>query len=672
MPLKEGSDPKTIRHNIEGILDKKYGYDPPYLDPAREEYTPAQAAAIAYAKAGKRNNVGKGKGKGKPAKAEPGPKVPEGWSTKQPSDSEKKKAGTKKEPAKATGPEVPEGWSDKKGGAKFEPNGDLTVDGERYVQGPTLPGSTKPKLFKGSGGKAKVVKEGGAKGQNFAEHTAQKVMQKMGGMGINSELVDGKLVNDYISNAKTIGEKAQELGMSDNPLKVPGVKVKLIANAATDALLANWDMVGLDADNIMITDDGSNMYKIDAGGTFNYRAQGDNKEYGSVPIEMVTFQKKGQLKDLFTDASPQFLEHFWADQSNRIASKSDALSKIVGESQLPDEVKKAFNDRLEVYKGFDKIFQSKGVQSLLKSGLLNWKQLNEAASQTIADLHKLDKSGNLPEDIKQAIFLSMTSKSAKILLNSAPDQKKESSPTSPASSFQELINKNNPYITESKFNNRLNQANKMLSKKMAGWEDLAKLSDDEKYSVNDYTMTGYEKLNKYLRFGVIDAENHHKKSRVEYFETKAKSIEEGLNKLPSYTGGPVLRADKISLKRANQIDEIKNLKPGDQWVSSGFDSYSTLMEGDVASDFLHPSTTHYNFLSIYEGKNAKYVAPISDIGDEEECLLQRNTKTVVKEIKELTRDECESMFPAIGTDGFDMAVGDDPNATLKLIYFIDA
>ena len=55
MALREGSSDKVIQDNISCILNKDgCGYDPPYKDPARKDYTPAQAAAIAYAKAGKR------------------------------------------------------------------------------------------------------------------------------------------------------------------------------------------------------------------------------------------------------------------------------------------------------------------------------------------------------------------------------------------------------------------------------------------------------------------------------------------------------------------------------------------------------------------------------------------------------------------------------------------
>ena len=60
MPLREGASDKVIQDNIRCLLEKDgCGYDPPYKDPARKEYTPAQAAAIAYAKAGKRKPKGK-------------------------------------------------------------------------------------------------------------------------------------------------------------------------------------------------------------------------------------------------------------------------------------------------------------------------------------------------------------------------------------------------------------------------------------------------------------------------------------------------------------------------------------------------------------------------------------------------------------------------------------
>lgn len=54
-----------------------------------------------------------------------------------------------------------------------------------------------------------------------------------------------------------------------------------------DVLLANWDVVGLSGDNMMKTADGK-IIRLDNGGAFDYRAQGANKPYNSVPIEITT------------------------------------------------------------------------------------------------------------------------------------------------------------------------------------------------------------------------------------------------------------------------------------------------------------------------------------------------------------------------------------------------
>lgn len=84
MPLKEGSSDKVIQDNIDCILNKDgCGYDPPYKDPSKKEYTPAQAAAIAYAKAGKRKSSSRkstsSKKSGQYAEDNNSLQIPEGW-----------------------------------------------------------------------------------------------------------------------------------------------------------------------------------------------------------------------------------------------------------------------------------------------------------------------------------------------------------------------------------------------------------------------------------------------------------------------------------------------------------------------------------------------------------------------------------------------------------------
>lgn len=92
MPLREGSSDKVIQDNIKMLLDGDAGYDPPYKDPARKEYTPAQATAIAYAKAGKRKN------KAETLKGE-----------KQ-TQSKQKSSSDTSDNTESSGPIIPEGW----------------------------------------------------------------------------------------------------------------------------------------------------------------------------------------------------------------------------------------------------------------------------------------------------------------------------------------------------------------------------------------------------------------------------------------------------------------------------------------------------------------------------------------------------------------------------------
>ena len=113
MPLREGSSDKVIQENIECLLNKDgCGYDPPYKDPSREEYTPAQAAAIAYAKAGKRKSSGKkstGSKKTKSVKTSK-EKFSESTSAEQQGESSPTVQPNYTEKTNNTGLRIPDGW----------------------------------------------------------------------------------------------------------------------------------------------------------------------------------------------------------------------------------------------------------------------------------------------------------------------------------------------------------------------------------------------------------------------------------------------------------------------------------------------------------------------------------------------------------------------------------
>lgn len=65
------------------------------------------------------------------------------------------------------------------------------------------------------------------------------------------------------------------------------------AGFMADALVANWDVVGLSDDNVLWQgekDDWTKPVRIDQGGTFELRAQGQKKPYGPVPTEVWTMR----------------------------------------------------------------------------------------------------------------------------------------------------------------------------------------------------------------------------------------------------------------------------------------------------------------------------------------------------------------------------------------------
>lgn len=71
-----------------------------------------------------------------------------------------------------------------------------------------------------------------------------------------------------------------------------------------DALLANWDFAGMTDDNIM-WDDSGKPFRVDQGGTFEYKAMGGAKPYGPVPTEVWTMIQKGQAKRASAVTEPE-------------------------------------------------------------------------------------------------------------------------------------------------------------------------------------------------------------------------------------------------------------------------------------------------------------------------------------------------------------------------------
>ena len=143
-----------------------------------------------------------------------------------------------------------------------------------------------------------------------------------------------------VPQLRTIDFKGQTAVMSDwidaQPMNISQMKghPDVRENFVVDAWLANWDVVGLDADNIVLGPDGK-AYRIDVGGSLLFRAQGKPKPFPPFVEEHKTL--------LSTHTNPNSAQVFQglSDQellagAAKIASVSDAkIDALVDQMDLP-------------------------------------------------------------------------------------------------------------------------------------------------------------------------------------------------------------------------------------------------------------------------------------------------------------------------------------------------
>lgn len=140
---------------------------------------------------------------------------------------------------------------------------------------------------------------------------------------------------------------------------------------AIDALLGNWDVAGASLDNIIVGKDGK-PYRIDNGGSLNYRAQGAKKPGGGLsddPQELYTLRnpsKNYQAAKLFGDMTDDEIKA----SVSQLAKVSDAHLRAMAQGSMPGAEGKKLGDTLV-----------KRKQAILKEAL-NLKPVNQPTSQT--------------------------------------------------------------------------------------------------------------------------------------------------------------------------------------------------------------------------------------------------------------------------------------------------
>ncbi len=139
----------------------------------------------------------------------------------------------------------------------------------------SLGGSTGAKLVEFNG-KQYVHKEGNSPAHVANEHAADQSYQALGIAVPKGKLYDagGKTVKlaQYVEGGKQLGDFLKTAPEAQKQAALSQLRQNFVA----DALLANYDVIGMDADNVLVDASGK-VWRIDNGGSFEYRAQGKKK-----------------------------------------------------------------------------------------------------------------------------------------------------------------------------------------------------------------------------------------------------------------------------------------------------------------------------------------------------------------------------------------------------------
>lgn len=245
-----------------------------------------------------------------------------------------------------------------------------------------LGGSTGAELVEDPAtGKRYVMKRGKNAGHLRAEIASDAVYRAAGVLVPAFHLYENATggpvkLSEYMEGTRTLDSIMRG---KDDALKAKVMK-QLHEDFGLDALLGNWDVIGQDRDNVLVDAEGK-AWRIDNGGTLNYRAQGKKKEgeeWTTHPDDLWSMRDKAKS----ATAAAVFGQVPWytvAESLKRVSNLEKQIVKLVPEDQ--QETFKARLSELEHIAhagvkhqadGFDQAFSesiTKTMYSIRKAGL---------------------------------------------------------------------------------------------------------------------------------------------------------------------------------------------------------------------------------------------------------------------------------------------------------------
>lgn len=285
---------------------------------------------------------------------------------------------------------------------------------EKYKVIKSLGGSTGAMLVQDSYGNAYVKKTGKDKAHIDAEYQALLLYKMMGIDVPNVKEYDkekGILYTEYLNNTVPLKE------IVDEAYKLGSAKELIGQDFAVDALLGNWDVVGMEYDNILYgynDDIHVGYYRVDVGGSLNKRAQGEDKVFGPQVPELDTL--------LDSNINPQTAFIFEGvdiqKALNRAVGKYEGAKKLINmSSEISQEIKDMLERRAEYMKS--KIEPPKHSELNYKGKLYNvipgyhpkevvdfYERLNQDMVITEDDISELESDPKWTEKEAEKFFSS--------------------------------------------------------------------------------------------------------------------------------------------------------------------------------------------------------------------------------------------------------------------------
>ena len=180
--------------------------------------------------------------------------------------------------------------------------------------------------------------------QARGEHLAGKVLDALGIKHLRPEpkAVEGKLgvATKWNPNLVPMNKKAFEN-------LTPSQQQQLADMYVGAALTKNWDVVGLDFDNIMKDKATGDLVQVDLGGSFKHRAQGGAKPYGSDTAELTSLldpqYPAGQVFSKLFEKNPELL----ANAADKLAELDFGSLAPHFKSNGAEDIYKTLVDRAE-------------------------------------------------------------------------------------------------------------------------------------------------------------------------------------------------------------------------------------------------------------------------------------------------------------------------------------